>query len=176
MGLNLRSKIFFDNKEVVKGTKESKEAVREFTKTSEGFIDQFAGVFGVSMGQIGGSVKALQGGIISLSGAQKTATASTGLFSGALKVLKFALAATGIGALIVALGSLVAYFKSSQDGADKLARMMEPLKLAFALVTDAAAAIGRAIVGAFENPKEAISNLWKFLKDQFIKNINFPNA
>lgn len=171
MGLNLRSKIFFDNKEVVKGTKESKEAVKEFTKTSEGFIDQFAGVFGVSMGQIGGSVKALQGGIISLSGAQKTATASTGLFSGALKVLKFALAATGIGALIVALGSLVAYFKSSQDGADKLARMMEPLKLAFALVTDAAAAIGRAIVGAFESPKEAISKLWDFIKNQFVNRL-----
>lgn len=171
MGLNLRSKIFFDNKEVVKGTKESKEAVKEFTKTSEGFIDQFAGVFGVSMGQIGGSVKALQGGIISLSGAQKTATASTGLFSGALKILKFALAATGIGLLIVALGSLVAYFKSSQDGADKLARMMEPLKLAFALVTDAAAAIGRAIVGAFESPKEAISKLWDFIKNQFVNRL-----
>lgn len=171
MGLNLRSKIFFDNKEVVKGTKESKAAVKEFTKTSEGFIDQFAGVFGVSMGQISGSVKAFQGGIISLSGAQKGAAASTGLFSGALKVLKFALAATGIGLLIVALGSLVAYFKSSQDGADKLSKMMEPLKVAFALVTDAAAAIGRAIVGAFESPKEAISKLWDFIKNQFVNRL-----
>lgn len=171
MGLNLRSKILFDNQEVIKGTKDSKAAVKEFTKTSEGFVDQFAGLFGVSMGQISGSVKAFQGGIVSLSGAQKGATVSTGLFSGALKILKFALAATGIGLLVVALGSLVAYFTKSQDGADKLARIMEPLKLAFALVTDAAAAIGRAIVGAFENPKEAISKLWEFLKNQFINRL-----
>lgn len=171
MGLNLRSKILFDNQEVVKGTKDSKAAVKEFTKTSEGFIDQFAGLFGISMGQISSSVKAFQGGIVSLSGSQKAATAATGLFSGALKILKFALAATGIGLIVIALGSLVAYFTKSQDGADKLARMMEPLKLAFDLVTDAAAAIGRAIVGAFENPKEAISKLWEFLKNQFINRL-----
>lgn len=168
MGLNLKSKITFDNKEVVKGTKESKEAVKAFSKTSEGFIDSFAGVFGTSMGQISGSVKAFQGAIISMSGSQQAAAASSGALSKALRVFKIALAATGIGALVVALGSLVAYFTKSQDGADKLSRMMEPLRLAFALVTDAAAAIGRAIVNAFTSPKQAISDLWNFVKDQIV--------
>lgn len=168
MGLNLKSKITFDNKEVVKGTQESKEAVKAFSKTSEGFIDSFAGVFGTSMGQISGSVKAFQGAIISMSGAQQAAATSSGVLSKALRVFKIALASTGIGALVVALGSLVAYFTKSQDGADKLSRMMEPLRLAFALVTDAAAAIGRAIVNAFTSPKQAISDLWTFVKDQIV--------
>lgn len=171
MGLNLKGKISFDNREVVKKAKESKDAVREFTKTSEGLVDQFAGLFGVSLSGIQNSVKAFRGGIISLSGANNTAAASTGLFSGALKVLKVALASTGIGAIVVALGSLIAYFTQSQDGADKLARILEPLKVLFAILTDAAASLGRGIVEAFTNPKEAIQGLWDFIKNQFINRL-----
>ena len=49
-----------------------------------------------------------------LSGTQKAAAVSTNLLSTAMKILKVALISTGIGAIVVALGSLVAYLTKTQ--------------------------------------------------------------
>jgi hypothetical protein len=52
-----------------------------------------------------------------------TGKAVTGV-SGTMKILKFAIASTGIGLLVTMLASLVAYFKSTEEGGDKLAKIM----------------------------------------------------
>ena len=57
--------------------------------------------------------------------------AATNATSAAMKILKVALISTGIGALIVALGSLIAYFASTQAGIDKVNKVLEPLKQIF---------------------------------------------
>ena len=48
-----------------------------------------------------------------------------------MKTFKGALISTGIGALVVAVGSLVAYFTQTQRGAEKLEVAMAGLKIGF---------------------------------------------
>lgn len=160
-----------DNRQVVQKSKESQAAVKEFEKQSAGAIDAFSNVFGASFSAMGSQVKALQGGFIALSASINGSAAATGFFSKALRVLKVALLSTGIGAIVVALGSLVAYFTRSQEGADRLARFLAPLKLLFVTIGDLAAKLGEGIVDAFSNPKEAIKTLVNFIKDQLVNRI-----
>jgi len=60
--------------------------------------------------------------------ATKGATVASGGFAKALKIVKFALISTGIGAIIVLVGALVAAFASTQQGADSFKRAIAPVK------------------------------------------------
>lgn len=60
------------------------------------------------------------------SAVEGTTVATSGL-SKAFKILKFALISTGIGAIIVVLGSVVAYLASTQEGIDKINKLLIPL-------------------------------------------------
>jgi len=64
--------------------------------------------------------------------AQGTATAGASVASGgltaALKIVKIALISTGIGAIVVLLGSLVGAFASTQRGSDAFSKVLTPLK------------------------------------------------
>ena len=79
---------------------------------------------------------------------------------------------TGIGALIIGFIALVQYFKSTEEGAAKLQKILIPFKILFGNITDALADFGEAIVNAFENPKESIDALWTAIKQNFINRIN----
>lgn len=108
--------------------------------------------------------------------AQTTATnamtvATTGS-SKALKILKIALISTGIGAIVVALGSLIAAFASTQRGADAISRALRPVKEIFAtlvgfLQTKALAIFDR-LKEAINNPRQAFSDLVDFIKQNVI--------
>ena len=82
------------------------------------------------------------------------AAAATGIFSGALKILKLALISTGIGAIVVALGSLVAYFVKSEEGSIKLGKAMNVLGSIIKNITDIAMDLGGAIVSIFSGDFE----------------------
>lgn len=56
--------------------------------------------------------------------AMKSAASAIGQGTNALKIFKIALISTGIGALIVAVGSLIAFFTKTERGAEKLERVM----------------------------------------------------
>ncbi len=84
------------------------------------------------------------------------------------KGLKGAIAATGIGALLIAITSLVAYFKSSEEGSRKLAIAMEALSIITGKVIDFFAAMGEKIVWAFTSPKEALMTFVNLVKDNII--------
>lgn len=84
-----------------------------------------------------------------------------------MKTLRGAIISTGIGALVVALGSLVAYFTSSEEGSKKLAIATETLSILWGKLTDLAAGLGEKIAWAFTNPKEALIAF----KDLLVANI-----
>lgn len=84
------------------------------------------------------------------------------------KGLKGAIMATGLGALLIAVTSLVAYFKNSEEGSRKLAIAMEALGIIAGKVTDFFASLGEKIIWAFTNPKEAIMNFVDLLKENII--------
>ena len=86
-----------------------------------------------------------------------------------MKTLKGALISTGIGALVVALGTLVAYFTSTEEGSKKLAIATETLSILWGKFVDTAAELGEALVNAFENPKQALLDFGKLLVDNIIE-------
>ena len=88
-----------------------------------------------------------------------------------MKTLKGAIAATGIGLLIVAIGTLVSYFKNSEEGSKKLAIAMETLSLLFGELTAFASDLGEKLVNAFKNPKQALMDFGKLLVDNIIERV-----
>jgi len=85
------------------------------TKSAEDSVDNLSsGLSGVAA-----QADKLTGGLVSgfRNGVKGIKNAITGF-----KSLKVAIAATGIGLLVVALGSLVSFFTKTQRGADKLSR------------------------------------------------------
>lgn len=77
--------------------------------------------------------------------------------------IRLALISTGIGAFVVLLGSLIAYFKRSEEGQDKFAYYMDIIGAVTGKVMDLLADFGELIISVFENPKQAIKDLGNFL-------------
>ena len=117
----------------------------------------------------GGAVSAFKG----ISGGIKKAVIG-------MKTFKGALISTGIGALVVAVGSLVAYFTQTQRGAEKLEIAMAGLKIGFAKVSDVVASFGESLFNVFTNPMKAIEDFggaletWVMSKiDAVLKTVGF---
>jgi len=89
----------------------------------------------------------------------------------AFKMIATGIAATGIGALVLAVVGLISYFKRTQEGADKLARVMAGFGAAVAVITDRFSAFGKVVVDAFSNPKQAIKDLWESLKRNIVNRV-----
>lgn len=103
-----------------------------------------------------------------MSTAQKAAALTTNAVSTALKLLRVALIATGIGAIVVVVGSLVAYLTQTQEGIDKVNRVLVPLKQAFSELLGILGDLGKALFDAFSNPMDTIKQLYNFVKGNLI--------
>lgn len=120
--------------------------------------------------EFSGVVNGYRAGVVqakAYSGAQKAAALGTNLLSAALKLFKIALISTGIGAIIVLIGSLVAWFSKTQAGIDFVNKALAGLGAAFDVIIDRLSKVGGALVklfsgdfsGAFDDIKEAASGL-----------------
>jgi len=69
--------------------------------------------------------------LTSQAAAMRATSTATTKGAKALNVFKIALISTGIGAIVVALGALIAAFSSTQQGVDAINRALAPLKGAF---------------------------------------------
>ncbi|MBO7248916.1 MAG: hypothetical protein J6U88_02405, partial [Bacteroidales bacterium] len=161
---NLKSIFTADTKDLKQGAKEAKQAVQDFDDATTSALDQVTSLFGASMKEINTTLSTVRGGFMTFSSALSKSVEGASLFSKAMGVVKVALASTGIGALVVALGSLVAYFTKSQKGANELAMIMGQVKQAFLVVTDAAISVGRSIIGFFSKTFGFIEDRWALLK------------
>jgi hypothetical protein len=108
----------------------------------------------------GGAVSAFKG----LTGGLKSAV-------GGFKTLRGAVIATGIGALLIAITSLVAYFTKTEKGAQTLRVIMAALGQVLAKVMDVAVGIGESLVNAFSNPQKALKDFANLLKDNIINRL-----
>lgn len=95
-----------------------------------------------------------------------------------MKTLKGALISTGIGALVVALGSLATYFTSTVEGGGELEKTMGGISGAMEPLKTKAAEAGKGIWEAIKNPSKAwegfrgsLTSAWNTLKGigRFIK-------
>lgn len=102
-----------------------------------------------------------------------------------LNLLKIALISTGIGAIVVALGTLVSFFTNTQRGADKLSQALSVLRTALDVIRDRASAIGEGLVDIFwngniqsgwERLRQATSGVWKEIVDEGTKALDLEIA
>jgi hypothetical protein len=99
-------------------------------------------------------------------------TTATNTGSKAMNIFKIALASTGIGFLVLAVTSLIQYFKRTEEGAAKLQEILAPFKVLFGVLGDLMGKLGGALVSAFENPQKAVKDLWEGIKTNFVNRIN----
>jgi len=100
--------------------------------------------------------------------AQEAGAVATELSSLSLKGFKIALISTGIGAIVVLLGSLISFLTTTQDGIDKLTGVLEPLKAIFSALGGLLTEVGGKLVATFQNPKKALNDLYEFMKNNII--------
>lgn len=100
-----------------------------------------------------------------MQGAFGKAKAAGMLLVGMFRTLSGAIALTGIGALVIAITSLVAYFTKTKRGAELLDRVMAALGATVAVITDRFSAMGDGIIEAVTNPKKAIMEFGDMIKD-----------
>ena len=149
----------------------SKKAEKEFDKVQKGVKDLNKEVDKTSKStkNLGGDVGGLTGKLDSLTGGAVSG------FSNMLKSvksvtlgfqsLKFAIIATGIGALVVAIAAVGAAFRGSEEGQNKFNKILAVTGAIIGNAVDLLADLGDAIINAFENPKQAIQDFAKLIQD-----------
>ena len=164
------------NQQTEKGAARFKELQGRILETTDAIKGQeeAGGDFRRSVGNYG---KALQNNvpIIGSTVAQLTAfkasllattqglgLSTTGLTgtSKALRIFKIALISTGIGAIIVVLGSFIAFLLTAQKGIDALTSVTRPLQQIFQRLIGVVQMLGEA----FTNPIKAIENIRKAIQ------------
>lgn len=108
----------------------------------------------------GGAVSAFKG----LTGGIKSAVAG-------FKTLKGAIIATGLGALLVAITSLVAYFKETERGADALRVIMGTLGAVTGKLMDVIIGLGEALFKAFSDPKQALIDFGNAIRENITNRV-----
>ena len=89
----------------------------------------------------------------------------------AFGTLKGAIIATGLGALLVAVTSLVSYFSKTERGGDALAVVLGALGAVVGKLTDLLVKLGEKLFEAFQNPQQAIKDFGKLLKENIVNRI-----
>ena len=82
-----------------------------------------------------------------------------------MKTLRGAIISTGVGALVVAVGSLVAYFSQTERGAQQLRVVMAGLGAAAGTLSDVFVNLGELIYSAITLDTEQVKKSWETLKE-----------
>ena len=88
-----------------------------------------------------------------------------------MTTLKGAIISTGIGALVVVVASLAAYFTQTERGGDKLNVIMGAMGAVIGKLTDVIIHLGEKIISVFENPKKALEDFGKLLKENLTNRV-----
>jgi hypothetical protein len=88
-----------------------------------------------------------------------------------LRGFKLALASTGIGLLIIALGSLITYFKDSAEGQETMNRLLGGFKGIIGFVQSALESFGKLLVDVWINPKKYLNEFIDSIKNQLFNRI-----
>ena len=102
----------------------------------------------------------------------KAVTSGVGTFLKSLTTLKGALIATGLGALVVVLGSLFTYFTQTSRGADKFAEIMGGVSAAVKVVVDRIIGLGESLTklfsGDFSGAVDGVTKAFSGLGDEIV--------
>lgn len=149
--------------QATKGLKDTKKSADDTSKSLTSMAKDTK-VFGISVNSLSAGFTAFRGVIVK-------AIVS-------LKVFKIALAATGIGLLVIALGAVITFLTRMQTGVDIVSKAMAQLGAAVAVILDRVGALGKIIIGFgkaaikalkgdFKGAMEAATEASEGLKDVF---------
>ena len=136
-----------------KGVKEVEKLNKELKTTSQELsgatntLDKFTGGAVSKVKGFGGAIKGLTTGF---------------------KSLRVAIIATGIGALLIAVTALGQAFTRSEEGQNKFSKILGVIGSVTSNLLDVFADLGSAIISVFENPKKAIQDFTKLIKENII--------
>lgn len=86
-------------------------------------------------------------------------------------VLRLAVAATGLGALVLLVTSIQQAFTRSEEGQNKYAKLLGQIGAVTGELLDRLANLGMAIIDAFTNPRKALEDFGKSIKQFFLDRI-----
>lgn len=143
-----------------------KEAIIEAANANIPFIEQINQMV-TAFGGLKDYFSVVKGEMVAVS-------AGTSGLTKVLKLLKVALVSTGIGALVVALGSLVSWFTKTQKGVETANKIMGALGATINVIIDRASKLGSALVNLFtgnfkqagEDAKAVFSGIGKEIADE----------
>ena len=114
------------------------------------------------------NIKNASQGTEALTKAQKAQVIVQNVVNNSLKLFKVALISTGIGAIVVALGSLVAFLSTTQKGIDAVTQVTKPLEVIFSKLFGVIQNVGQGIFDAFSKPQETIKKIGNIIKEQLV--------
>ena len=140
---------------------DAKKGVDDVTKSAKK-LDKEVGEVSKSSANLGGSIDTMTGGALS----------SLKKFAGGLKTVALgfrgiggAIAASGIGLIVITIAAITAAFKSTEEGQNKFAKIMGVIGALTSVLVDRLAAFGTAVMDAFTNPVEAIKGMGTAVKE-----------
>ena len=153
MAEEYKLKMTADTSEVVEDIKDVKEEIKEASEEQT--------IFSKATDKLKDAFKSLKGGVK--------------IVINSFKTLKGAIAATGIGLLVIALGSLVAFFTKTQKGVDLLDQAMAGLGAAVDVIIDRMSDFGESIMkffsGDFSGAVEGMTKTFSGLGDEIVKDV-----
>jgi len=175
-------------KENVSQYEKQKINIGNYTESIKDAINQ-TNVFGTSLGSLTtafapfkdvftslgtnakGAINEIRGVGVATEGltkAQQASAIATNAVSGALKLFRIALIATGVGAIVVVLGSLIAFLSTTQSGIDKVTAVTRPLQAVFQSLLGVLQNFGGILIDTFSNPQKAIKVFSDLIQEQVI--------
>lgn len=103
--------------------------------------------------------------------AQRAQTIATNATSASLKLLRLALIATGVGAFVVVLGTLIAFLSTTQAGIDKVTSVLRPLQAIAQSLLGVIQNLGKSLFETFSNPKQALIDLVNFIQNNLFNRL-----
>jgi hypothetical protein len=143
-----------DTTQVTKSIDNVDDSIKDTSQATSGLTGQLDALTG---GAVTGFAKMGQG--------LKTAV-------GGFKSLRVAVAATGIGLLIVAFTSLLSFFTKTERGAQQLRVIMATLGGVMDKLTDVVISLGEKVFEAFQNPQQAVKDFAKLIQDNIVNRFN----
>ena len=149
-----------DSKGAVNAYDETKKAAKgtgeEVKKTNDAIEDGLSAIDKRTGGAVS-AFKSMQKGLAGLATSFRT--------------LGGAIAATGLGLLLLTITALTAAFTSSEEGQNKFAKIMGVIGAVTGNLVDILANLGESIISAFENPKAALESFGKLLQAQIMNRV-----
>jgi len=141
-------------KEIVKERRVNNQVIKDANKVSA----DYSGVIGILDRQTGGLISGVTG-----------LTGSIGKASAGFKLLRTAIIATGLGALVIAITSVATAFTASEEGQNKFRKFFTQISVVIGNVTDILSDFGSAIInvftGNFKDAKEALKDVTDGIKN-----------